>query len=53
VVADAHAAVNNIKPLSVAMEKPEWIQFALSYKYKVIRIAAGSKRVCGCVKQSA
>jgi hypothetical protein len=25
----------------------------LSYKYKVIRIAAGSKRVCGCVKQSA
>ena len=44
-VADSHAAVNDIKPFGVAMEMQEWIHVALSQKYEVIRTAADSKEV--------
>jgi hypothetical protein len=36
-IVDLHVVVNNIKPLNVAMEKQEWITFALLSSYKIFR----------------
>jgi hypothetical protein len=39
IVADLHVAVNNIKPLSFAIETPEWDPFALLADYKIFPTA--------------
>lgn len=41
-IVELHVAVNNIKPLSYAMETQEWIPFALLPSYKIFRTAGNS-----------
>lgn len=43
IVVDLHVAVNNIKPLTVAMEMQEWVLFALLSSYKVFLTAVNTK----------
>ena len=54
IIVDFHVAVNNIKPLSVAMETQEWILFALLSGYKTfltdvstIEVIWSSRKVLG------
>jgi hypothetical protein len=45
IVIDLHAAVNNIKPLSVAMEVQEWVLFVLLSSYKIFLTAVDTINV--------
>ena len=44
-VVDFHVAVNNIKPLSVAMETQQWVIFVLLSSYEVFRTAINNIKV--------
>jgi len=44
-VVDFHVSVNNIKPLSVAMQTQQWVIFALLSSYKIFRTAVNNIKV--------
>jgi len=44
-IVDFHIAVNNIKPLSVAMETQQWVIFVLLSSYKIFRTAVNNIKV--------
>ena len=39
IVVDLHVSVTSMKPFSVAMEKQQWVPFALLSSYKIFRTA--------------